>query len=680
MRKYGSLLIAATILVLSGLALPCAVYGLPYESETVGPGGESVPTQPVYLPDRKIDLPSGESLLGAEDMALDTEADAVYVADPGNKRIVRLGLASGAFGVISEAGEKDGEARTLMKPTGVALNARYLLVADSGLKEVLIYDKGDLHYIGSISRPSSTLIGTKTPFSPIKVRIDERDNVYVVSEGNTKGVMQLSLGGDFLGYIGANETTASFLDWLQNLLNVNPEGSLLSAGGSVTNIALDDKGLIYTVTYKSRTNAVKKLNTTGVAIMSPAVNYAETTEVFVDHSDNIFSVRSDGYVSILDSYGNLLFSFGGKNKEEILGTLSSPVAAAVKDDGELLVLDKERGFIVAYEPTPFAKLVYKAVDYYRDGLYLEGEESWREVLKYNAKFILAYRALAKANMKRGNYAEALAQYKLAEDKAGYSEAYWEIRDNWLRTNLAWIIIPLIVLVVGVFVVQLVNKKKPAVFAGAKARLHKFATLPLVGDINHLGRYLAHTRDAVYEMKFKGKSNLISATIYYVFFVVIQILRVYIEGYLFNGVDVYGTNGLSFILLSTLPLLLIVCANYFVSTITEGEGKFRQVYIGFIYALAPYLIFAIPMFLISNVLTYNEQVIYQLIEAVIYGWCGVNVILMIMELHDYGFWQAIKNILLTVIAALIAVAFAFILYMLAYQFVSYVISIFREIFT
>ena len=161
-----------------------------------------------------------------------------------------------------------------------------------------------------------------------------------------------------------------------------------------------------------------------------------------------------------------------------------------------------------------------------------------------------------------------------------------------------------------------------------------------------------------------------------FFVALQILRVYLTGYLFN--DVGRNDGLQTILMSTLPLLLLVVCNYYVSTVRDGEGKLKDIFISFIYALSPYLVLALPLFLLSNALTYNEQALFYILSGLIYLWCGVNIVLTVMELHDYSLGKAIINILLTLVCFVLVIAFVFILYVLGYQLFNYLFSIFKEV--
>ena len=123
--------------------------------------------------------------------------------------------------------------------------------------------------------------------------------------------------------------------------------------------------------------------------MSPSRNFQTTYAVSIDDSDNIYSVQTDGYITVFDSEGNLLFRFGGTSNDERFGSLSNPVAISALADGRIMVLDKNYNMVITYSRTEFADLVFSAVDYYKDGLYLEGEDLWNEVLRYNSNFILA---------------------------------------------------------------------------------------------------------------------------------------------------------------------------------------------------------------------------------------------------------------------------------------------------
>ena len=681
--KITILVAGLALFFIAGAISPMIGFALtPYESESLGPDGALTTSEPAYLPEKKLMIPEGASekmeFSSPEDLCVDSQDDCIYVADTGNKRIVALNHEKyGDFAEFSNYINEEGKTITFARPTGIYVNSTSLFVADKDRQAIAVFDKADLSFKKEIKKPDSTLIGASTKFSPTKVCADDAGNLYCVLEGSTKGVMQLDEDGNFIAYVGANNAEMSLLARIQAFFGVTSNNYLLNGAPAVTNVCLDNKGLLYTVS-NNAPSAVKKLNTSGNAVLGMNYDDPMTISAFVDKDGNIFTIQSNGFLTAYDSYGSLLFRFGGRNSEEILGAFYSPVAAGMLSGGDLLVLDKESGILVSYEPTRFATLVYKAVAYYKDGLYLEGEESWNQLLRYNAKFILAYKALAKASMKKGEYETALRQFRLAEDRQGYSDAFWQVRDRWIRANLGWVLLPIVILIAGIIVIKIMYKKKPAWFAKPVAVIQRGKELPLVKETALTFTFIRRPRETVYEIKYKKRSSIYGAAFLYALFIALQILRVVLTGYLFS--DVGRSDGLKTILFTTVPLLLLVFCNYAVSSVRDGEGKLKDVFIGFIYALAPYLICALPMFLLSNLLTYNESAIFTLLQILLYAWCGINVLLTVMELHDYSLWQAIINLLLTAVCFILLLAFALMLYALGYQLFTYLGSIIQEAFS
>lgn len=655
-------------------------FSAPYETFTLGPDTSLVPTQTAFMPSSSISLAADEvygGLNNPEDMAYDSNTQLVYFADTGNKRVVVTDLSGGVQAVVGEG--------VLSQPTGLALGNGYLFVCDKTNKLIYIYDDETYELVQTIDRPSNPLVGANTPYVPTKIAVDSRGNMYVVSEGCVSGLMQINMEGEFVGYIGANETTASLVSILQNLFfSEEQRNTFLSTPRSPTNVAIDGRGLVYTVTNSANSNAIKKLNTLGNSIMSPSYNFSDSYAVSIDGSENIYTIQTDGYITIFDSEGNLLFRFGGSDSYERFGSLSNPVAVCTLDDGRVMVLDKNYAMAIVYARTEFAELVFSAVDYYKDGLYVDGEPLWNEVLRYNSNFILAYKALARANMKKGNYTVALTQFEYAEDRDGYSEAYWQIRNEWLENNLVWVLCVILAIAAVVVAVKIIDRKKPRVFARVKAAFAKIGSAHVKNiyffrEIKHARRFMRATQDAVYEVKYHNAASVWTAALLFVWFVVLQILSVVCTGYLFNSATVYNTNGWSVVLVTTGIFLLLVICNYFVSTVTDGEGKLKYCFISFVYALSPYLVMALPVFLLSNFLTYNESIVYYFCLILMYGWSVICIFRAVMELHDYSFFKTCKNLLLTVFAFAMALLFAIVLRMLFAQLFGYIGAIFEEVF-
>lgn len=639
----------------------------PYGTMTMGPNNSLVATQNAYEPNKLM----WNDLENPQDLYYDEFNEELLIADTGNKRVVILDKDGNLNAILSE---------DLAIPTGVTADENYYYVADKGNKVINVYLKETRALNKKITRPETSLFGTSSPFVPLKIRVNPK-GIYLVSEGATKGVIQLNLEGEFIGYVGANRTPQSFQTFLQGIFfsKQQKESILKAAPPSPSNLAFDNQGLLYTVTNGDAHQPIKKLNTLGHIIMSPNFAVPKVNAVSIDKHNNIYGVTSDGKIVVYDSHGDLLFLFGADTEyDERFGNLKYPTALALLEDRSLVVLDSEMKAVIRYAPTDFANLVFKAVDYYTEGLYLEGKPLWEEVLALNGMFILSYRALAAANMKLGNYNLALKQYRLAEDKAGYSEAYWQIRNNWIQNNLLTVFLVLLGIVILFLIIRLIYRKtkvldKPALVM-RRIKNNKFMKQLTFGTT-----FQKNPSEAVYLIKYENGASVLTASLLYVWYIALQIISIFLTGYLFSNQNVYNTQIAEVIFFSVAPLFLWIVANYFVSTVTDGEGKLKDLYIGTIYALTPYLIWAIPIFLISRVLTLNEQFIYTAANVIIYGWCVILLFKNYQEMHDYTFWKTVKNILLTAVCCVFFVLAAYIIFKLSKELFDYIAQVFRELF-
>ena len=646
-----------------------ALADAPYSTFTQGPDGMMVFTQTAYEPDGLIRLDANMP----EDLFYHDATGTMYIADSGNSRIVVIDRN----GAVRTVGED-----ILFSPSGVYVTGdNTLYVADYGLEQVVVFDaEGNL--VKQIGRPEEPIYGAKNDFAPKKVAVDKRGNIYVISEGSINGVVQLNHDGGFLGYVGANDTDISLKMLIQRFVFTEEQKSRLfrTTPPSPTSLVLDRQGLLYTVTNGISAEGIKKLNIVGDNILaSEAWQSPNLIDIDVDDNGNIYTLDSEGWIDIYDSFGNLLFDFGGKDsKYERAGMLRNPSAIDVSSSGEsIFIADRDRNVINRYRITPFAGKVFEGVAYYKQGLYVESEEIWKEILRMNSFFILSYEALAKSYFKQNLNEQALESFKRAEDKDGYSDAYWNIRNDWLQTHMVTLVYAALALILLYWIVRLTHVRfgilTPAVQLADTAAENK-----LIRELGFLFHFLRHPIDAVQELKENKRATIRSATILYVWLLLLQVLLVYATGYLFADGDPARMSLLPILLTTAVPLLFWVVMNYLVSTVGDGEGRFSEVYIGTIYALGPYLVFALPIALVTNVLTYNESFLYNYSMAFIEGWSVLLLCIMVKELHDFTFAQTVRNLLLTIFGMVLAALVIFILVFLFTQEIEFIRSIIQEL--
>jgi sugar lactone lactonase YvrE len=631
-----------------------------------------VETQTAYTVSNTIVKFGDELFSQASDLKIDQNG-LLYVSDSGNRRII-VGDAEG--NLIRTFGED-----VLQKPNGLFISEdQKLYVADEIAAKVFVFSL-DGKLLKEYGKPSSPLFGKAATFTPEKVVVDSRENLYILSRGNSNGIIQLNAknDGEFIGYFASNKTRVTALTEFRKAIFTEEqlEKMIKTVPSTATNINIDAKGLIYTVSQGEKNDTLKKFNMAGKNIITTTVFDKFPSSVDIGSLENIFVASKDGFIYEYTSEGNLLFVFGGSDDgRQRVGLFKTISAIALDQNDTIYALDSEKNEIQIFQPTEFTNLVHKALTLYQNGDYEASKEPWQEVLKMNSLFDFANLGMGEAYFKEENYNEALQSYRLAKYHRGYSDSFWEIRNTWMREN----IITLFGILLGLYVLKIVisylNKKYYYSDKIKEKYLSKYK-FKLLKEILYVKEFLRHPLDSFYGIKKENKTSFLSANILLLIFFIIFVCNKYLSGFIFRFVEDGVFNiGTDFYTVAGTFLLLII-SNYLVSTINDGEGSFKDIYCGIIYSFAPYFIFKPFIILASNVLTYNESFLLNFANVFIYSWVVILIITMIKEINNYTFRETFKNIFLTLFTLLIGLLLIFIIYVLVSQVISFVISIFSE---
>ena len=190
--------------------------------------------------------------------------------------------------------------------------------------------------------------------------------------------------------------------------------------------------------------------------------------------------------------------------------------------------------------------------------------------------------------------------------------------------------------------------------------------------------LKKPNDTVYDIKFLQKIRFSTALILFAVFILLNILcDTTITAYIFRTQLDSQVNFAFELLKWGLIIILIVIGNFLVSSLQKGEGFFRDIFIGIIFAFAPIFIFKLPLSIVSNVMTYHESYIFEMINMAMWAWSIFNVILVIKSVHNYSVKELIVNIVLTALAVIILVFLFLMVYILFMQFYDFVASLIKE---
>ena len=681
MRKYCKRFFVALLLLILTvtMAAPLTVSAeTPYVTYTIDGYGRITQTQTAYLAYETITKFGEEKLNAPSDMQV-TKDGTIYIADSGNARVVIGNLQGELIGTVGEG--------TLVNPQGLYVTEeKHIYVADRDAESVFVFDeKGEL--IQTYGKPDSPLYGDKLSFLPIKITVNDAGIMFVICESNTNGIVEISPteNGTFLGYFGTNYASQSLTTIIYRAILTDAQRAKMVGNipSTPTNLGIDQKGLIYTVTRGDQNKTLKLLNIAGTNLIDINEDtYADTpVDVVAGNHDNVFVADQQGYIYEYNSEGEMLFVFGGPDDgTQRVGLSSMASGIAIDANDRVYVLDSDKCQIQVYEPTEFTKLLHQALYLYSKGRYTESKEPLAKILEMNSMFDYANKAMGRAYFQEENYEMALKYARLAKDYSGYSDAYWEIRNVWLKQY----IMPAIMLLVALWlikkVIDILDKKKN-ILDKPRNWWYTFKQKPVITDLCYAGYYIKNPVDGAYGISKEGRANWLTSTLILVIFIIEFVVSKYTSGFLvkmMNNVmegryEIFGDIGTVLVV-----MVALTACTYLVCTINDGEGTVKKIYTFFCYSLVPYIILTPIAYLLSHVLTENEVFLINMVNIVTYGWIVVLAVMGLKEVNNFTMSETVKVLFLTAFTALILALLIFIVYVLWAQVFEFVTSIVGEV--
>ncbi len=439
------------------------------------------------------------ALNGARDMFVSSKNE-FYIVDTLNNRIIKTDInfnmlacykvfvgGTKTASVTDENGNAvDAPLTTLNGPYGIFVDEDDIMyIADTDNERVIKCRQpenpvGECEIIHEYVRPETELYSSVS-FRCTKVLVDAAKNVFVICPAVNKGAVMFSPSGNFVGFFGANrvEVDAEVLRnrlWRKFATEEQAATLVSTTPVEYANFDIDEDGFIYTVTEvaNASTDAVKKLNPAGKNILLTTTDAAKFgDQQTITYSGNTYATRltdiaigENGIINILDySTGrifqydrecNLLFIFGC-DQEGQKGGFNNPNAVESLGNS-IYILDGLNNDITVFEETLFGKYVHEAAEMFNKGLYEESLDLWREVSKRDGNYQMAYTAIGRALLNKGEYKESLKYFKLAFEKDDYDRAFEAWRQEIIRDNFTLIVVGLLLLVAIYLVIKALQKK------------------------------------------------------------------------------------------------------------------------------------------------------------------------------------------------------------------------------
>ncbi len=670
------------------------------------------------------------ALNGASDIVTDHEGN-IYIADKNNNRIVVLNHSDlKVKAIISTYIDENNKDRTLNSPSGLYVTnpnlmvdgSQQIFVCNTGNSDIVVFDK-DYNYVKTIKQASIAGMLDASEFVPSAIAVDKYGRIFVVSRSCYKGIIVMSSQGVFTGFIGAQQVTTDVFDqiWKSFQTLEQKQSSVLQLPDPFNNLTVDNDGFVYaTINFtdssdlaaqlsniRTKTSAyspVKKLNSMGVEIMKRKGFFDPGGEVvsLLAGSDQTVSKIIDVAVgdeetwTILDSErqrtftydqnGNLLFAFGnsGNQTGNTVGSIAITYQALLNTEEteyedyiyNLVILDKgEMGeYLTVYHPTDYCQMIMKALHNENNHNYSSTIDYWQDVLTRNNNFDLAYIGIGKALYSQGKYEEAMKMLKSAYEVEYYSKAFAAVRKEFISKWMLPLIIGIIILIVLLFKFLGYAKKKNKAYA-LKVGKRGFGE-----ELIYVFHLIFHPFDGFWDLKHEKRGSVRAATTLLAITVGAFFYQSIGTGYIQTQRTDYESSTIIFQLISVLvPVLLFVVGNWCLTTLFDGEGSLKDIYIATCYAIAPLSFFVILSTILSNIVVQSELSMVTLLVSIGFVWAGILLFFGMAVTHDYTSGKNIITILGTIVAMAVIIFIVLLFSSLVMKMVSFIIALFTEIF-
>lgn len=659
----------------------------PYYSYTYNSSDEPIQTPAPYTAAKVIkgsDL-AIDNFKNLSDVFYDSESQRIFLTDSGANAIIVLNEDYELVKVI-DSFDNNGVLEGFNAPSSTCVRDGKLYVADTGNARIVRLDAQTFEMQKILGQPEIKILG-EYAYKPVRIAIDLAGRLYVIATDVNDGILLLDAEGEFVRFAAAPDVvTTLWTKFLKLFMTKAQKENLEKAVPTeYSSIVMDEKGFLYLTSSDSTVHPITKLNSQG----SDILNYEDgdypdgdathlltksksIESVFVDisiRSDDIYAALDTtmGRIFVYDQEGYLLYCFGGIGAQK--GLFYTPSALEMYED-KILVTDSYYGTLTVFTRTEFGTAVENATNDMLAGNYNEACKHWTDVVRTCPTYDAANVSLARINIQNKQYAEALERLRGTTEWSYYSKAFEGVRESVISKHFTLIVILLVI----ISILWMARKPLKRRFSIRK----KLEKNKLFCEVQYSKYTMFHPFDGFWDLKHEKRGSLAAANILVLMFIVLYALRVQFSGYLFTGRLPGEINTLYEIVLIIVPLGLWVVSNWCFTTLMDGKGTMKDIYIGTAYALRPYIITAIPLWVLSHCLSQDEAFVYTTIDTIVMIWMLALIFFAMIMTHDYSLSKGIIVTILTLVGMCLMLFIALVFTNIVQQIHDFVMDLYREI--
>ncbi|MGD9886599.1 MAG: Yip1 family protein [Bacilli bacterium] len=190
--------------------------------------------------------------------------------------------------------------------------------------------------------------------------------------------------------------------------------------------------------------------------------------------------------------------------------------------------------------------------------------------------------------------------------------------------------------------------------------------------------LVHPLKGFDAFKRDKKAKMSVSLIFVALLIIMQILEFQYTGFVVNQLDLNDLNSFQEMASVIVPIIAVVVGNWSITTLFDGKGKMKEIFMMICYSLFPLIVSKIVGMLFSNIIVVEEAGFYGLIISLGSFLMGYMIFFGLISIHEYGLFKCLLSIVGTLLAVMVLFFIAMLGFDLFQKIIGFVYTLYREI--
>lgn len=190
--------------------------------------------------------------------------------------------------------------------------------------------------------------------------------------------------------------------------------------------------------------------------------------------------------------------------------------------------------------------------------------------------------------------------------------------------------------------------------------------------------ITHPVQGYNDFKVEKKGKMYASIAILAAYILVRILSYNYEGATTNVNNPMNFDSIKELVFGVVPVILIAVANWSITSLFDGKGKMKEIFMMICYSYFPLVVCGLLRLIVSQFVTTDEVLFLTIIDIVGYVGTGYMLFMGLVVIHEYGVFKTIISVLGTVVAILIILFLALLIFDLANQVFGFISSLYKEI--